>query len=432
ALGYYKYANFLVGAAGDLTGSAFRLAPIVLPLAISFFTFIQIAYLVDTYRRPHETRKDFGEYLLFVTFFPHLLAGPIVHHGDLMRQFSEPSARYLRSRNLVVGASIFVVGLLKKTLLADTFSDFVPPVFDAAAAGQSPTFVEAWTGALFYTLQLYFDFSGYSDMAIGLARMFGIYFPANFDSPYKATSIVDFWRRWHITLSSFLRDYIYIPLGGNRKGKLRRYVNLFLTMLIGGIWHGAGWTFVVWGALHGTYLVVNHAFVALRERLGWNPLSSTALGTLAARAITFVAVVVGWVYFRAPSLDGAHRILAGMAGLNGVVLQRNYVSELDELGGLGSFLAGLGLRVGDLSMLLRPPRELAVLLVAGYGIAWFLPNSGQLFERFHNEKRSDVEEGVPRWYHWQPSARWAMCIGVIAAVGLAAVAGHSEFIYFQF
>lgn len=432
ALGYYKYANFMVDVAADLSGASFHLSPIILPLAISFFTFIQIAYLVDTYRRPAETRKGFGEYLLFVSFFPHLLAGPIVHHGDMMRQFSEPRTRLLHANNLIVGASIFAVGLVKKTVFADTFSDFVPPVFDAAAAGESPTLVEAWTGALFYTLQLYFDFSGYSDMAIGLARMFGIYFPANFDSPYKASSIIDFWRRWHITLSSFLRDYIYIPLGGNRRGKARRYVNLFLTMLIGGIWHGAGWTFVIWGALHGSYLVINHGFSALRERLGWKPATSTFAGVFAARALTFLAVLVGWVFFRATSTESALRVLAGMAGQNGVVLQGGYLQELNELGGLGSLLATAGFTVGDLPMLQRPPREIALLLVIGYAIVWFAPNSGELFERYHNSKRTERPLTPARWYHWRPSYGWAMCIGVIGALGTAAVAGHSEFIYFQF
>lgn len=433
-LGYYKYTNFLANTVGELTGIALQVPPIVLPLAISFFTFIQIAYLVDTYRRPGETRKDFGEYLLFVSFFPHLLAGPIVHHADLMHQFSEPEAKKLSSHNLMVGSSIFFVGLLKKTVLADSFAVFVPPVFNAAALGQSPTLIEAWTGALFYTLQLYFDFSGYSDMAIGLARMFGVYFPTNFNSPYKASSLIDFWRRWHMTLSSFLRDYIYIPLGGNRNGTLRRHVNLFLTMLIGGIWHGAGWTFVVWGALHGVYLVVNHGFGALREWRGWSPWTSTRVGGFSARALTFLAVVVGWVFFRATTVDGAGRIVAGMFGLNGFLLSPNYFRGLSELPGLGSLIAAAGLQAGDLPLLVRPVREVLVLLALGLGIVWLLPNSGELFERYHRHRgsRAPLPEVQPRWYHWRPSYAWAACIGVSAALSTAAVAGHVEFIYFQF
>ena len=257
-LGYFKYANFFVDNLNALSGTNLILNEVILPLAISFFTFQQIAYLVDAYRG--KTKEyNFLHYCLFVTFFPQLIAGPIVHHKEMLPQFAKDAVYKLRSKHLAIGITIFALGLFKKVVLADGVSVYATPVFNAAEAGVMLTFFEAWGGALAYTFQLYFDFSGYSDMAIGIARMFGIRLPLNFNSPYKATSIIDFWRRWHITLSRFLRDYLYIPLGGSRKGRVRRYINLMTTMILGGLWHGAGWTFLLWGALHGFYLMINHA-----------------------------------------------------------------------------------------------------------------------------------------------------------------------------
>ncbi|MGD1911300.1 MAG: MBOAT family O-acyltransferase, partial [Rivularia sp. (in: cyanobacteria)] len=220
-IGYFKYANFFVSTVGDLLGRNFNLENIILPLAISFFTFQQIAYLVDAYKG--ETKEyNLLDYCLFVTFFPQLIAGPIVHHKEVMPQFEDKSTYRFNPENMAVGITIFSLGLFKKVIFADNIAAYATPVFTAASQGRAPTLVEAWVGALAYTLQLYFDFSGYSDMAIGIARMFGIKLPINFNSPYKAISISDFWRRWHITLSNFLRDYLYIPLGGSRKGEIRR------------------------------------------------------------------------------------------------------------------------------------------------------------------------------------------------------------------
>ncbi|HIE55101.1 MAG TPA: MBOAT family protein, partial [Chromatiaceae bacterium] len=256
-LGYYKYANFFVDSVSYLTGIEWHIETIVLPLAISFFTFQQIAYLVDAYKgETHE--YNLLHYCLFVTFFPQLIAGPIVHHKEMLPQFMRDAVYRMRHQDLAIGITIFLVGLFKKVVIADGFASNATPVFQAADAGEVIGFLSAWTGVFSYTMQLYFDFSGYSDMAIGIGRMFGIKLPINFNSPYQALNIIDFWRRWHITLSRFLRDYLYIPLGGNRKGPARRHVNMMVTMLLGGLWHGAGWNFVIWGGLHGSYLVVNH------------------------------------------------------------------------------------------------------------------------------------------------------------------------------
>ena len=245
-LGYFKYANFFTDTLNALTDANIALQQIVLPIAISFFTFQQITYLVDAYRG--ETQEyNFLHYCLFVTFFPQLIAGPIVHHKEMLPQFAEKSLYKIKADNLAVGVTIFIIGLFKKVILADGIAVYATPMFDAAEWYDSLTFFEAWCGALAYSLQLYCDFSGYSDMAIGIARMFGVKLPINFYCPYKAHNIIEFWRRRHITLSRFLRDYLYFPIGGNRRGVSRRYVNVMITMLLGGLWHGAGWTFVVWG-----------------------------------------------------------------------------------------------------------------------------------------------------------------------------------------
>ncbi|MGH7152377.1 MAG: MBOAT family O-acyltransferase, partial [Acetobacteraceae bacterium] len=252
-LGCFKYAHFVVDNVNSVSGTNFTLERIILPLGISFFTFEQIGYLVDI-RRGRIYHTDLLRYAVFVSFFPRLVAGPIRRYSEILPQLAEGRRPRDSLEDLAVGLTMFAIGLVKKTLLADGIAPFAGPVFTAAAQGTPIDLLPAWGAALAYTCQLYFDFSGYSDMAIGAARCFGIRFPANFNSPYKSTSIIEFWRRWHITLSRFLRDYLYIPLGGNRRGRVRRYVNLMVTMLLGGLWHGANWTFVAWGGLHGLYL----------------------------------------------------------------------------------------------------------------------------------------------------------------------------------
>lgn len=314
-LAYYKYTDFFIGTVNDLSGANWTLHYIVLPLGISFFSFTQIAFLVDTYRGLVR-EYDPIHYVLFVSYFPHLIAGPVLHHKQMMPQFHRPETYRFHAGNFNIGMTIFVIGLFKKVLLADQFAQYADPVFGAVAAGSQVNVTEAWLGALAYTFQLYFDFSAYSDMAIGLSKMFNVDLPANFNSPYKSLNIIDFWRRWHITLSTFLRDYLYFPLGGNRLGTTRRYVNLVATMVLGGLWHGANWTFVVWGTLHGGYLVVNHGWQALQQRLGLPRMPGAAL---LSWALTFLCVVIAWVLFRAVDIDDASRMLQAMAGLDGAL-----------------------------------------------------------------------------------------------------------------
>ena len=302
-LGYFKYADFFIENFNLLSGSNVDLLNLLLPLAISFFTFQQIAYLVDSYRK--ETKEyDFLNYALFVTFFPQLIAGPIVHHKEMMPQFANNRNLVKNYRNIALGIFIFSMGLFKKVVIADTFAVWANAGFDVA-----PTlnFFEAWATSLSYTFQLYFDFSGYTDMAIGIALLFNIKLPINFNSPYKALNIQDFWRRWHITLSRFLRDYIYIPLGGNKKGPSRTYVNLMATFIIGGFWHGAGWTFLFWGFLHGLALSIHRVW----SNLGFK------MWTWLAWLITFNFVNIAWVFFRAKEWDDAVKVLSGMVGFSG-------------------------------------------------------------------------------------------------------------------
>ncbi len=304
ALAYYKYFNFFLSNINAFAGLHLKLAAISLPLGISFFTFTQIAYLVDTYR--NEVKEvDFLNYALFVTFFPHLLAGPIIHHREMMPQFDRLKNKLADYDHLSRGLFLFAIGLFKKVMVADTFAVWANAGFSNPS---SLNFFESWGTSLSYTLQLYYDFSGYTDMAIGSALLFNIRLPENFNSPYRARDIQDFWKRWHITLSRFLREYVYIPLGGNRISQSRTLANLLLTFLIGGIWHGAGWTFVAWGALHGLAIITHRLWtrsgISLHKTVSW--------------FITFNFINVAWIFFRAASFTDAFSILKGMLGMKGV------------------------------------------------------------------------------------------------------------------
>ncbi|MBE9180810.1 MBOAT family protein [Oculatella sp. LEGE 06141] len=429
-IGYFKYASFFAASINALVGSNFQFGSTDLPLAISFFTFVQITYLVDAYQ--DETRDDnFSNYTLFVTFFPHLIAGPIVHHKDLMPQFADRSIYRFNSKYVAIGLTIFFMGLFKKVVFADPISAYVSPVFDAAAQGIPVTFFEAWVGALSYTLQLYFDFSGYSDMAIGAAYLFGIKLPLNFDSPYKASSIIDFWRRWHITLSNFLRDYLYIPLGGSRKGPFRRHLNLMITMLLGGLWHGAGWTFVLWGGLHGLYLVINHQWRSLRRQFGHDPNQSHWLYRGMSWLVTFVAVVVSWVLFRAASMQAATVLLGTMAGTNGISLPRGLESKLSVLGNVGFQFNGLS---SSLNLSIAPVIQGITLLLL---IAWFTPNTQQWMGKYNP---IEIEPSTtPHWldrvwqkWQWRPNMAWAIVGTLMTITALLNLTRVSEFLYFQF
>lgn len=409
-IAYFKYANFFVDNINNLVSSNISIEQIILPLAISFFTFQQIAFLVDVYRG---LTKEFNflQYSLFVVFFPQLIAGPIVHHKDMLPQFANNKIFGIKKSHLTIGISIFILGLGKKVIFADNIALYSSPVFAAAENGVVLTFFEAWAGALAYTFQLYFDFSGYSDMAVGVARMFGIVLPINFYSPYKANSMIDFWRRWHITLSNFLRDYLYIPLGGNRNGYIHQCTNILITMFIGGLWHGAGWTFVIWGLMHGVYLVINH---------GWSNLANTYIfinnrlsvfRNILGRFVTFAAVVIAWVMFRSESLNGAFGMYRSMFGFNGISFEVMLNQSV-----FGNGLIGVSL--------------LFILLL----IIWFAPNTTDLMRSYKPAL------GYKQFYKngnnmpvWKPSATWAFVLGLLTIICLFSMLENvSEFLYFQF
>ena len=386
-LGTFKYAGFFAANLNALLSTGFVIN-ILLPVGISFYTFTQIAFLVDAYRG-NVARYALPHYALFVTYFPHLIAGPILHHKDMIPQFESERTKRPDPHLILCGLIIFAIGLFKKTCLADGIQPLVAPAFGA----NTPSFDQAWIGALAYTFQLYFDFSGYSDMAIGISLMFGIFLPLNFNSPYKATSIIDFWRRWHMTLSQFLRDYLYIPLGGNRHGRILRYVNLMITMLLGGLWHGAAWTFVVWGALHGAYLCVNHAWSSYGP--GVAP-RFARVGNAAAFALTFVSVVVAWVFFRADSVSSATFVLSRMADPNTVVFGRGEIAN--------------------------------ALFIAVYAaIAWGTPNTQAIMGYDH--KNRTLGENINGWLR-RPGFLTAAAAAL--AFGVLGISQHSEFIYFRF
>lgn len=306
-IGIFKYTNFIAGNIAATAGTAFTTWNIILPLGISFFTFQQISYLVDL-KRNSAPLYPFHKYFLYVTFFPQLIAGPIVRHNEIINQYESDPLRAGLYERLSKGFSLFSIGLFKKMILADSVAETASVLFNNAAGGDTLSFYGAWVAAVAYTLQIYYDFSGYSDMAIGLGSMFGLTIPMNFNAPYLSGSIRDFWRRWHITLSRFLRDYLYIPTGGSRLGLPRQILALMVTMLLGGLWHGAGWTFVVWGGLHGLALVVNHLWektgISLPRAITW--------------ALTLIFVIFGWVIFRANNLDTAVSIYRSMVGANGL------------------------------------------------------------------------------------------------------------------
>jgi len=424
-LAYFKYTLFFLANLQALTGHAGPLPDIVLPLGISFFTFTQIAFLVDA-QRGLAREYNFTHYTLFVTWFPHLIAGPILHHREMMPQFRQRATYTLSWENIAVGLTMFSVGLFKKTVIADDMAGFATPAFSAAAAGTPLTLLEAWGAALAYTFQIYFDFSGYTDMALGASRMFGIVLPLNFNSPYKARSIIDFWRRWHITLSRFLRDYVYIALGGNRKTSARRFANLLATMLIGGLWHGAAWTFVVWGGLHGIYLIVNHGWRSLRSRLG---LASLPGGRALATLTTFVAVVVAWVFFRAPDLATAGNVIAGMAGQHGIVLPLHWQPSAE---GVAAWLANHGVKFAEMAHFNRVAQSnwLCFLLA----ICWLSPNTQQMLAAYRPALMTAGygELGSAGYLTWQPSVVWLSALVPLGLVALVSIHRYSEFIYFRF
>ena len=396
-LGYFKYTDFLIENFNLAFNSNAELLNLALPLAISFFTFQQIAYLVDSYRQ--ETKEyDFLNYALFVTFFPQLIAGPIVHHKEMMPQFAKTRNKVKNYRNIAMGLFIFSIGLFKKVVIADTFAVWATRGFDVAT---TLNLFEAWATSLSYTFQLYFDFSGYTDMAIGLALLFNIGLPVNFNSPYKATNIQDFWRRWHMTLSRFMRDYIYIPLGGNKKGSFRTYNNLMATFVIGGLWHGAGWTFVFWGLLHGLALTVQKLWSKLGLKL-W---------TWLAWLITFNFVNIAWVFFRAKEWGDAIKVLSSMFSVDNIVLPGLLKVRLEFLNNLDIHFGGF---THNIAIGIFEGQTLPFILCTFLLFLLVFKNSMELLKDF------------------KPTNQLLALTVVYFIIGILKLNEYSEFLYFRF
>lgn len=442
---YYKYLFSIFGFLRSTGIADVPFTPVLLPLGISFFTFTQIGYLLDVKQGVSKVSNPL-DYLLFVTFFPHLIAGPILHNREMMPQYADPGTFRFNAANLAVGLSIFTIGLVKKTVLADPVSSVVGPGFaDPGALG----LMGAWHVALSYSLQLYFDFSGYSDMAIGLARMFNIRFPLNFNSPYKAASIIEYWQRWHMTLTRYLTLYLYNPiaLAATRRRVARglpitrkAYATpggfmamvagpTFVTMGLAGAWHGAGAQFLVFGLLHATYLAVNHAWRLWRPSKGKLPDGpGRHMGKV---ALTYLVVLVAAVFFRAPSCGAALDLLAGMAGLHGNspgldLPQFPSGAVRDILTGMGIVAAPDGRSVPFGTTILR-----AGWLTLLYAIVWFAPNTQQVM-RHHAPALERIQPWTHGWPAMQIGPAWAVALGLGLMLGILATSGTAEFLYFQF
>ncbi len=450
-LGYFKYINFATHALNDLAGTHFVLEQVILPLGISFITFQKIAFLVDV----HSQRvKSFtlSEYCLFVLFFPQLIAGPIVHYREMMPQFQTAPCR-LDRMDMAVGLTLFVIGLFKKVVLADGIATYVTPVYAAAAAGDAISMVPAWIAAVGFTLQMYFDFSGYSDMALGLGRMVGVRLPTNFDSPLKATSIIDFWLRWHITLTRFLTAYLYNPLAlwltrrrlsrglpvlSGRNQSASAFLTLLavptlLTMLISGVWHGAGYLFILWGLMHGMYLVINHAWRLIGPALFASRNAYDRFMQPAGFILTFLAVVAAMVVFRAPSADAALAVFNGMAGLNGLSLPQHLADRLGPLFVTFSSVISISMHDLDHTVVVLPAFAWTGALMM---VALLLPNSLQLMARFEPAIDYKARKSTPRVFEtdtlWQPSLFWACSVSLLAIAVTLRLGSKSEFLYWQF
>jgi alginate O-acetyltransferase complex protein AlgI len=435
-LGYFKYQNFFENILVETVGLGSVSGSLIFPLAISFFTLQQISFLVDV-QRDRAQINDFLSYCLFVTFFPQLIAGPIFRYQQFTSQITKEFLDKFDNTNLAIGITIFSLGLFKKTVLADGIGPYSNEVFNSVAAGESVAFFQAWGGSLAYTFQIYFDFSAYSDMAVGLGRIFGIKIPVNFYSPYKATNIIDFWRRWHITLSSFLRDYIYIPLGGNRAGHIKQYRNIMCAMILAGVWHGSHWTYVAWGGLHGAYLVINHLWQTIVISKNEVMASQSEWGIFLSRSLTFFAVVIAWVLFRAENMHVACEIYKGMIGLNGVSIP---LPLANLLGGLEDHLQSWGVvfSLDGKRLFVRTYMWVIISMIT----VWLSPNIYQFMHNFDPTFKQPFKSimGEPSKKYgltnnilsWSPSKFWAISVSLILVVAIMAITSIEEFIYFKF
>ena len=419
---FFKYSIFIAENIALIKGINLNqeawFMKIVLPLGISFYSFQQISFLIDTYNQKINL-PTFSRYLLYVTFFPQLIAGPIVRWKDFNKQITSAFDKTINLQFLVSGVFLFTLGLCKKTLIADPIAFyFADPVFLLASEGERISTFSAWVGTIAFTFQIYFDFSGYTDMALGLAYLFGIKLPINFDSPYRATSIIDFWRRWHITLSNFLRDYLYIPLGGNKKGLSNQFFAIMVTMLIGGLWHGASWTFIFWGFLHGVFLIINHLYRFIKIRS-----STTHTSNFIYWIFTFFVVTTSWVFFRSPSFESASLIIKSMFAIDGLILPSSLYLLLNSL--VGEKLIGFL----NITFSGSPPFNI-ISSIAFLGLTFMIiilfPQSQELTKKLSLFFKSEIKNNYIK------ISFIGLLIGLMVVYTTLRTDNPQEFIYFNF
>lgn len=433
-LSFFKYYDFFINSILMLN------VPyednIILPLGISFFTFTQIAYLVDVYSGKASEYKV-ERYFLFVTYFPHLIAGPLIHHASMMPQFISKRFSNFNKYFFIQGLSIFIIGLSKKILIADNLAIYSNAVFGASSMGVQPDFIEAWVGALAFTFQLYFDFSGYSDMAIGLSLMFGVKLPINFNSPYKSGNIINFWKSWHMTLSSFLKHYLYIPLGGNRKSVINKYFNIFITMILGGLWHGASWTFVVWGGIHGIYIIINHIWLQYITKPFIYKSKYKSIYNFLMVPLTLFFVVIAWIFFRAEDFASAILVLKGCFGFGGLSLPGSFEILLESnnsnvlIDNFKITFNGVFINIPDLASLGSPLTVLFYLTLSIF-IIWVMPNTQEFYSyrEYKNYKRNKNIKVI--FFRWKPNFIFAFIHALLFCYCFGNIEKISPFLYYQF
>jgi D-alanyl-lipoteichoic acid acyltransferase DltB (MBOAT superfamily) len=447
-LGFFKYTDFMFGTINDVFGANLVLRHIILPLGISFITFQKIAFLTDV-QGGRVKSFSLRDYSIFVLFFPQLVAGPIVHYREMMPQFHAAPYRFDKE-NVTVGLTLLLVGLFKKVVFADNIANFVTPIYEHSAVEGGTTFVWAWMAAIGFTLQLYFDFSGYTDMALGLARFFGIRLPQNFDSPLRATSIIEFWLRWHMTLTRFLTAYVYNPLTlwltrrrlakgrpgvGGRNTTVGAFVYLLMfptvvTMFISGLWHGAGYGFVVWGLLHGFYLTINHGWRVIKARLWADRKIYVSIMEPLGFLLTFLSVCAAMIFFRSPTMVSAIDLVKGIIGLNGIGLPQ---ALMDHLGPLARKLHAVGVVAES-----QNPSDFAktaLWIFVLMFVALVCPNTLQILARYEPALGVTWQSAKFRTgpiIEWNASLPWALAVSAVAAIAIFSMGGPSEFLYWQF
>lgn len=451
-LGYFKYTNFFLSTIIEGAGGTFQPLDIIIPLGISFFTFTQIAFLIDV-SRGFTSEHNFSRYLLFVSFFPYLVAGPVLHHKQMIPQFNDAKNFRFNQENVCAGISIFIIGLAKKILIADNFGEIANPFFDTHQTDHPIQLVEAWVGAISYTLQLYFDFSAYSDMAVGLSLIFNLRLPLNFNSPFKASSVIEFWQRWHMSLTKYIGEYLYTPISLKlmRQGLGRAYIlevlytlilPTLITFFIIGLWHGANWTYVMFGVLHGLFLVINHLYRAFKKKVGWRK-KPNRLNIFCSTVLTYIVVVIAFVFFRADSLSSAYEICLGMFGFHGISLPATIAPLFSTIPNHVGFFNLNFDGVFPSKLFTSPNWYVFGLISIGQYIVWFLPNVHQIMltqkivcedlgERPAIKRPTSL--GKLNWLIWKPNPQWAIVLGILFFVIVLALATNkpSTFLYYQF